>query len=100
GSWGIAGDKSISLTDPVPSCSAIESPNARSEKDQSGKSKGVTGHALLKLRISDSAGRTAPNQYDSNTLPEVRSHFHHKRVGLNRNSNRPPWLNSHAASMR
>jgi hypothetical protein len=40
---------------------AIESPNASPEKDQSGKSEGVTGHALLALRIPDSTGRTASN---------------------------------------
>jgi len=31
-----------------------------------------------------STGRTAPNQLDSSGLPEMRSHFHHQRVGLNR----------------
>jgi pilus assembly protein Flp/PilA len=36
------------------------------------------------VRIPDSTGRTAPNQFDSSALPEVRSHFHHKRVGLKR----------------
>jgi len=37
------------------------------------------------MRISDSAGRTGPNQYDSSALPKVRSlTFAAKRVGLNR----------------
>ena len=63
---------------------AIKFPNARPEKDQSRKSASVTGHALPAVRIPDSTGRTAPNQYHSGALPEVRSHFHHKRVGLNR----------------
>jgi len=58
--------------------------NARPEKDQSGKSDGLTGHALPAVRIPDSTGRTAPNQYDSNALPEMRRHFHRKRNGLNR----------------
>jgi hypothetical protein len=62
---------------------AVESPNGRPEKDRSGKSESVAGHALPAVRIPDSTGRTAPNQYDSGALPEVRSHFHHKRVGLN-----------------
>src|ERR1035437_8070848 len=41
------------------------------------------GHALPAVRIPDSAGRTAQNQFNSSPLPEVRSHFHHKRNGLN-----------------
>jgi hypothetical protein len=44
----------------------------------------VTGHALPAVRIPDSAGGIAPNQFNSSALPEVRSHFHHRRVGLNR----------------
>ena len=52
----------------------------RPEKDQSGKSEGVTGHALPAVWIPDSTGRTAPNQYRSSALPEVRSHFHRKPV--------------------
>jgi hypothetical protein len=44
----------ITLTDPVPNCSAVEFPNACPKKDQSRKSERVTGHALFKLRIADS----------------------------------------------
>jgi len=58
-------------------------PNARPEKDQSGKSVRVTGNALPAVRIPDSTGRTAPNQYDSDSLPEMRRHVHHMRNGLN-----------------
>jgi len=55
----------------------------RPEKDQSGKSESVTCHTLPMLRMPDSTGRTALNQFHSSPLPEVRSHFHRKRVGLN-----------------
>ena len=41
-------------------------------------------------RIPGSTGRTAPNQYDSSALPEVRNHFHHKRNGLNPLPQFPP----------
>jgi hypothetical protein len=34
--------------------------------------------------LPDSTGRTAQNQFDSSALPKMRSHFHHKRNGLNR----------------
>jgi len=41
-------------------------------------------NVLPTLRIPDSTGRTAPNQLDSSGLLEMRSHFHHQGVGLNR----------------
>jgi hypothetical protein len=67
----------ITLTDPVPNCFAIKSPNASPPEDQSRKSECVTGNALPTARIPDSTGRTAPNQFNSSALSKMRSHFHH-----------------------
>jgi hypothetical protein len=74
---------SQSLTDPVPNFSAIKSPNAHAKEDRSGKSECVTSHALPTVRIPDSTGRTAQNQFDSSALPKMPSHFRHRRVSLN-----------------
>jgi hypothetical protein len=59
-------------------------PNARPDKDQPGKSEGVTGYAMPAVWIPNSNGGNASHQLHSNTLSEMRSHFHHSRVGLNR----------------
>jgi hypothetical protein len=61
--------------------------NARPEKDRSGKSEGVPGHALPTLRLPDSTGRTTPNQYDSSALPKVQDNLHHQRVTVSSDEN-------------
>ncbi len=43
----------ITLIHPVQQCVAIESPNVRQDKDQSGKSERVPSHALPTLRIPE-----------------------------------------------
>jgi hypothetical protein len=44
----------------------------------------MTGHTLPTVRIPDFTGGSVPHHYDRSALSEMRSHFHHNRGGLKR----------------
>src|ERR1700675_412535 len=66
----------ITLTDPVPNCSAIESRNASPEKDQSRKSESFALDALSALWTRDRAGGTAPRRLRASAMPRVQTGVH------------------------
>src|ERR1700687_609904 len=66
----------ITLTDPAPNCSAIESRNASPEKDQSRKSEGFALDSLSPLWTRDRAVGTAPRRLRASPVPKVQTGIH------------------------
>jgi hypothetical protein len=66
----------IALIDPVPNCSAIESPDARSAETRSRKSERFALDALSALWTRDRAGGTAPRRLRASTMPKVQAGIH------------------------
>jgi hypothetical protein len=64
------------LTDPVPNCSAIESPDAKSAETQSRKSESFALDALPPLWTRDRAVGTAPRRLRASPVPPVQTGIH------------------------